>query len=252
MKIRVLSDLHLEFINSDWTPPPVAADVVVLAGDIHLGAGALPWIEQHFPGQDVVYILGNHEGYLHDLQIVKNELNAYCQSTDTRIRFLDNEWTEIGGVWFFGGTLWTDFNLYNDPQRAMEIAKYCMNDYRLIRYRGDRLQPFTTKGWHESAVEHIQQGLHRFPGKKVVVTHHGPSERSISPGYRAHEASPAFASNLDWIMQQQIAPALWIHGHMHRSSDYSVGNTRVVANPKGYPVGKGKNPDFNPRLVVEV
>ena len=33
VKIRVLSDLHLEF--KDWKPPK--ADVVVFAGDIHVG-----------------------------------------------------------------------------------------------------------------------------------------------------------------------------------------------------------------------
>jgi hypothetical protein len=38
MRIRVLSDLHLEFF--DWVPPPVEADVVVLAGDIQQPASA--------------------------------------------------------------------------------------------------------------------------------------------------------------------------------------------------------------------
>lgn len=253
MKIRVLSDLHLEFINSDWTPPPVEADVVVLAGDIHLGEQALPWINQHFAGKTVIYILGNHEGYKHDLHYVKDNLNTLCGGANAAdIRFLDNDWTEVDGVWFFGGTLWTDFKLYANPEQAMYIAESCMNDYRLIRNRGERLRPWMTRDWHEQAIEQIQHGLKTFEGKKVVVTHHGPSERSISPGYRAHEANPAYASNLDWITRQVHAPALWIHGHMHRSSDYFMGNTRVIANPKGYPVGDGANPDFNPQLVVEV
>ena len=34
MKIRILSDLHLEF--ADWTPPKGDEDVVVLAGDLPL------------------------------------------------------------------------------------------------------------------------------------------------------------------------------------------------------------------------
>jgi hypothetical protein len=29
-RLRIFSDLHLEFF--DWTPPPVAADAIVLAG----------------------------------------------------------------------------------------------------------------------------------------------------------------------------------------------------------------------------
>ena len=35
MKIRVFSDLHLEF--QDWVPPKSHADIIVLAGDIHVG-----------------------------------------------------------------------------------------------------------------------------------------------------------------------------------------------------------------------
>jgi hypothetical protein len=41
MKIRVLSDLHLEFAG--WTPPPADADVIVLAGDIHVGVRGIEW-----------------------------------------------------------------------------------------------------------------------------------------------------------------------------------------------------------------
>ena len=41
MRIRVLSDLHLEF--KDWNPPKADADVVVLAGDIHVGVKGIEW-----------------------------------------------------------------------------------------------------------------------------------------------------------------------------------------------------------------
>lgn len=33
--IQILSDLHIE--SQSWQPVPTAADVVVLAGDIHCG-----------------------------------------------------------------------------------------------------------------------------------------------------------------------------------------------------------------------
>ena len=39
MNIHILNDLHLEF--EDFTPPGTDADVVVLAGDIGVGTGAL-------------------------------------------------------------------------------------------------------------------------------------------------------------------------------------------------------------------
>jgi hypothetical protein len=47
MKLRVLSDLHLEF--QDWRPPQVPADVIVLAGDIHAGIEGILWGRKHFP-----------------------------------------------------------------------------------------------------------------------------------------------------------------------------------------------------------
>lgn len=41
MKMRVLSDLHLEF--QDWNPPHAEADIIVLAGDIHTGTRGVEW-----------------------------------------------------------------------------------------------------------------------------------------------------------------------------------------------------------------
>ena len=47
MKMRVLSDLHLEF--QDWNPPDVEADIIILAGDIHSGTRGVEWARRHFP-----------------------------------------------------------------------------------------------------------------------------------------------------------------------------------------------------------
>ena len=45
--------------------------------------------------------------------------------------------------------------------------------------------------------------------------------------------------------------ALWIHGHMHESSDYEIYGTRVVCNPRGY-APNALTPDFQPYFVVEI
>ena len=47
MKIRVLSDLHLEF--QQWSPPKADADVIVLAGDIDVGIYGVEWARRSFP-----------------------------------------------------------------------------------------------------------------------------------------------------------------------------------------------------------
>jgi hypothetical protein len=75
----------------------------------------------------------------------------------------------------------------------------------------------------------------------------------------------AYASNLEaLIMRRQ--PELWIHGHIHEAADYSIGDTRVVCNPRGYrhkeydkarkasmEAGLEVNEDqFDERLVIDV
>jgi hypothetical protein len=47
------------------------------------------------------------------------------------VKLLLDEEVSIGGVNFFGGTMWTDFN--GGDVRAMETAQDQMNDFRLIR-----------------------------------------------------------------------------------------------------------------------
>ena len=59
MRIRIFSDLHLEFFA--FEPVDVPADVVVLAGDIQNGHYGLGWARKTFPDTAIVYVMGNHE-----------------------------------------------------------------------------------------------------------------------------------------------------------------------------------------------
>jgi len=257
MKFHVMSDLHLEFAKHGYpehvfVPPKVDCDAVILAGDIATGTGACEWIEKTFPKDlPVIYVAGNHEGYRHDLFEVHSALSAWAETTPN-VRYLNNEWTQLGDIQIFGGTLWTDFALDGQPGYAKMVARQCMNDYFQIDYKGQRLTPDMTQEWHADAIKQIQ-GNPPGPGsKRIVVSHHLPSRQSVAPGYRSSEANPAYASDLEWLMDFSGAPALWVHGHTHRSKDYVHAMTRVVCNPRGYPIGDGKNWDFKPDLVVEV
>ena len=85
--------------------------------------------------------------------------------------------------------------------------------------------------------------------KTVVVTHHAPSIHSIPEIYKTDYLSAAFASNLeDFISSSKID--IWIHGHLHDPSDYKIGETRIVCNPRGY-IGE-THKGFIPELVIEV
>jgi hypothetical protein len=83
----------------------------------------------------------------------------------------------------------------------------------------------------------------------VVVTHHGPSVRSIPPYHAGSPLNPAFVSKLDALVESSGVP-LWVHGHTHYNVDYKIGSTRVLTNQRGYPDERAVG--FDPGLVVEL
>jgi Icc-related predicted phosphoesterase len=89
----------------------------------------------------------------------------------------------------------------------------------------------------------------RFNGTTIVVSHHAPSIKSIPSALRNDLISSAYASDLEGLVSGSNAK-LWIHGHIHSSSDYYLGKTRVICNPKGYPDEPVQ--DFDPKMVAEV
>ena len=94
-------------------------------------------------------------------------------------------------------------------------------------------------------------------GPTVCITHHGVHPRSLHERYADDGAiNASFISDLSGIIDEH-QPALWIHGHVHDTHDYVVGDgtTRIVCNPRGYSRGGGvfeNAAGFIPDLVVEV
>ena len=82
----------------------------------------------------------------------------------------------------------------------------------------------------------------------VVITHHAPSMKSIHEKYANDtELNTLYASDMEYLMSNNVK--LWIHGHTHNSFDYTVGNTRVVCNPVGYPQERSLQ---QPVKIIEV
>ena len=46
----------------------------------------------------------------------------------------------------------------------------------------------------------------------------------------------AFYSNLDSMINKYDNLKLWIHGHIHSSSNYMINNCSVLSNPIGYQI----------------
>ena len=248
MRVHILSDLHLEF--APFQPNTVDADVMVMAGDVHTGANGIKWLLQTFRDKPVLYVLGNHEFYGQKLQKLIANIKEIAQGTNVHV--LDNDQVEIRGVVFLGATLWTDFRLLGDPVVSGAVAQAGMNDSRRIRllpnYR--RFLPKDARVFHAQSLHWLGEQMDSVRGKKiVVVTHHAPSPRSIPGRFEGDPLNAAFASRLDHFVAD-CGAALWIHGHIHHHSDYPIGSTRVIANPRGYP--SEPHTGFDPTLVVEI
>ena len=280
MRVAILSDLHVEF--EPFAPPPALqqADLVILAGDIHNGVQALHWARGSFPDQRILQIAGNHEFFGECWQTLLPDMRRVARSLD--IDFLENDALVVDGVQFLGATLWTDFELLSLPGRPVQLsaadAKALLQrriiDYSLIRWRDSHEPgaPAASRGQDEtgsvdeerifrpddSIALHVRsrdwlarQLAMPFDGPRVVVTHHLPSWQSVAPSFARAASNAACASDLDALFGPVT---LWVHGHTHNSFDYRAGTTRIVANPRGYPMKDGgfENPRFDPALLVDV
>ena len=168
----------------------------------------------------------------------------------TSVHYLECNAIVIDDVRFVGTTLWTNFAIYAQSRRDVDITmratENVVTDFRVIQKDGSRFTPEESVKIFCASARFLAATLaERFDGKTVVVTHHAPSPLSIHHKYAGHILNGAVASNLEYFMQGPTAPALWIHGHAHDSFDYTVnGITRVVANPRGYTSRHGtENPE---------
>ena len=243
MKIQFLSDVHLEF--GDFKLPETDADVIVLAGDIHPGVVGIEWALESTT-KPVIYVLGNHEFYHYDYK--KNLAACRKLAKGSHVHVLERNSVVLNGVRFLGCSLWTDYNLYGQADAHSQLAELGMNDYYMISNGDDNIEASFIAGIHKKSVNWLlKQRSHSEP--LVVVSHHAPTERSLHQEPDQDPLLAAYASELSPLIQK-LDPKLWIHGHLHFNSDYFVGSTRVMANPRGYT--HRLNADFNPTLVVEI
>ncbi|MBB3222909.1 metallophosphoesterase [Pseudoduganella umbonata] len=259
MRLLILSDLHREFWTRQIAFDTSASnpDAVILAGDIDTsGVRAVQWAAREFAGIPVLYVHGNHEGYGHNLDSEQQKIQAASAATDN-VKFLDCGEYRIGNVRFLGAALWTDFKLFGDDRRffAMTRAETAMNDYRRIRLAGKgykRLRAADTALFHEQHKGWLASRLAEpHDGPTVVVTHMAPSMKSVPEQYAGDLTSSAYASNLDSLV---ASADLWVHGHMHESFDYRIGECRVICNPHGYMtrMGEPENESFQASFIVEI
>lgn len=255
--LRIASDLHLEafygksaeelvhlFLQPDKRD---GESILMLAGDISSSKDQLCLFLEACGERfsKIYYIPGNHEYYKHDLLEYPKELHArLCDELKyggLEFSFHDvgyEELENVGGqsVRFIFNTLWAD----GGPSLADRgTVGFYLNDFRLVKIGQTFFNVPKMVELHDKAKAEIERLLRiPFEGKTVVMSHHLPSRRLVSPRFWPKDGSDGanggFASNCDNMLAQDWGPDFWIHGHTHDTIDTVMWNTRVLCNPCGY------------------
>lgn len=276
MTFRILSDLHCDF--ADFNLPHLDTDkddVLILAGDI--GVIETPssfdcmkdWAT-NYGFKKVIHLNGNHEFYGGSILRAPNKLKERFKDIPNVHVAVNNEVIRVDNVSYICATLWTNYNGGNPI--IMQTVRGALNDYKYIRTGnyGDpylrRINPHDLFNEHMISKDFIFNAIKdekNIDGQKiVVVTHHGPSTKSIHPKYFGDPVNWGYVSDLE----QQIIdaqPNFWLHGHIHSSMDYMIEKTRIIASPRGYarriyrngqPTNEysNENEEFNPTLRIVV
>lgn len=286
MKIKLVSDLHLEF-NDIVIKNDHDFDVLILSGDIMVAESLYDFPEpvdsidraeiangqtESYRRQDaqryrdflkrcsfqfphVIYVAGNHEFYHGKWHRTLDTLHNECAKF-SNVYFLENETKVIEDVTFIGCTLWTDMNK-GDPL-TLHSMRDMMNDYRLIvdDSRGyTKLRPAVTVDRHRKSLQYIKHVVAENHDKKyVVVGHHSPSFQSCHERYKnEYIMNGGFHSELSEFILDHPQIKLWTHGHVHNAFDYMIGSTRIVCNPRGYQTLQySEDTGWDPEKIIEV
>jgi hypothetical protein len=238
----------------------------------------------------VLYVAGNHEHYHGDFKNTIPDLKKRFEYL-TNVHVLDREIFELDNVVFVGGTLWTDMNkedpiTLHAMKRMMNDFRCVDNSNRVVNYKADvprqlpegmsgeefnmlpyeqryktvfktreaQFSPEDAVEEHKKMLGYIRVVYEGMSDDKqmVVVGHHTPSHQSCHPRYKDDQVmNGGYHSDLSEFILDRPGIKLWTHGHTHEKFDYTIGECRVVCNPRGY-IGYEELADNFELKVVEV
>ena len=283
MKVRVISDLHLD-INERW---PLSYDrndgmFTVMCGDL----SGSPDITKRWISKNIgrgVFVSGNHLVYNHSGKTISalREDMAERHGPRASVTYLDCMTKSgvhsklVDGVLFVGSTLYTDFALpCGNPMelsaihdsdmmvlRNKRVSEYSMNDYRWGRVEDPehgRTRGLTANdlklAFDKSfgmIAETVERASKDMPDTPVfMVTHYCPTPRCISDEYVDSDVNASYASDLEEFIRSHRNIRCWACGHVHTQKRFKVGDCLVVMNPRGY-LGRLEDGGFRKNLTVD-
>jgi len=252
MKLRYLSDLHLEFIkpqkldkfiNKIFTDEITNDEICVLAGDIGNPYTSnydklMKFISKKFIKSFV--IAGNHEFYNKKKNM--NETIAFLKeyfNNFENITFLNNSYEYYENYCFIGTTLWSKIT-----DLSTEINDiHAIPNFNCIQYNE----------LNKVCVNFLEEALENNYSQCVVITHHVPSYSLINDKYKTSEINNYnqwFYCDMDnFIEKKKDKIKCWIYGHTHTPSDVIINEIPFLCNPIGYP-NENINFNFQNRIII--
>ena len=248
MRIRYLSDLHLEFIKPNKIEnfikkiKPNTEEICILAGDIgnpyHSNYDILmKHIQKSF--KHTFVIAGNHEYYQKTYKM--NEVEKYLEEYFTRfdnISFLNNSSVIYDNHCFIGTTLWSKIT---DPSYEINDV-YSIPNFDYLKY--NRLNMLS--------VNFLQDAV-KNNNNCIIISHHIPSNELVDIKYKTPKMLPYnqwfYCSMDDFILENKDKIKCWIYGHTHTPSFNRIYNIPFCCNPIGYP---NENPKVDFQKIIEI
>jgi len=248
MRLRYLSDLHLEFIKPNKIErfvskiPAGIDEICILAGDIGNPYQSnydifMNFISKNF--KKTFVISGNHEYYNKTKTIEEtNEFMRDYFGKFDNISFLNNDCEIYEDYCFIGTTLWS--KITNPSYEINDVHNIPNFDY--IKYNTLNML----------SVDFLEDSLEN-NDNCVVITHHMPSKSLIDIKYTTQEMQPYnqwFYCNMDNLIEKnQKKIKCWIYGHTHTSSNITLNKIPFLCNPIGYP-NENVNIDFEKTIEI--
>lgn len=192
LRLQVVSDLHVE--HGGFVVPRVDCDLVVVAGDLangrHMSSAMTDLCKQ--VRTPIIYVPGNHDWYQTDIISERSKLMRSWRGTSPGLHVLDDtSWTFhhqgaayrfIGSTWW-SAMDWTEAGVTGDAAFAAVRSTISaqLNDYHLIRYDSQPLEPQHTRDLHHLSTLFLKQQIseaHAAGEIPIVVTHFLPSRSS--------------------------------------------------------------------------
>lgn len=259
MRIKLLSDLHLEERNKIPDNILEPDDVLILAGDI---GDPFSGIYENFLTKcrslyDIVFVIpGNHEFYNHVkstikynkkdiiynetekkypeyLKFFRNRIYSYEQCLmqmknvcdKTGCVFLYRNQYEYKDTVFIGTVFWSII------EDEYEHLLKDHNIYKTIFYKNEFLNFDNYNKLANEDLEWLTEKIRNIDKDKVVITHIPPVKEMTSEIFNGNIKNKLYYNKSEDLLTNSVK--LWVSGHTHVPMMTRVNNTTLFSNPYG-------------------